>query len=1025
MKLKSILPTLILLTILAATFAVTPVFSLEQRGPEIDKLRFKVIKGAGGGGYSRVPVGELYVDEFDEAFIDWSTVGASPYLDAVDSPTNYIEGTEYSSLIGFFSFEDTTLGADEFDSGTIEAYAMSEDPEIDGDIYLFAGPYSWVWAGSIEAGSYWSWTVLDLPSYLLDPVLINDMKMVIHYWTPEGTSRGTMTVDAVKLVLSQKGDWVPSPPVLALQNCEVDVVTELIRPENIEKLDEECYTITATPGFHICHIGFNIRPDQSYRRPEITYWPLADVNFRHALVHGYDQLRITATIYGFTVTPVRSLVPPAQGGWYNPSVPEHSFNPGDPFLSPPGEDSTCGILMAAGYTFVDRGTIGVVDEADYWNCPDGSPLPRMVIWTPPLEAAPTSYQHGAEFIADLATVGLKATTENGKHGLINESADPYYYQGKVFEEADFDGYMLCWKLGRFPTHLYDMTHSSQDCLLHPWGGNAPGINDPELDALTETVRFSLDHDAKLAAAHEAQSRLFDPSYPLSAFAYMNLYSRNIFNVFKPGLGGVIDSPGYGSDNMWTFLNLHWQPHPNERIEDGKSTVIWCLNEEPESLNPLYAHTVYAWEILDRVCDPLMSINPYTHEDLAWLAESWTIELFTGTVTLDSENRYLGLPAGTTVQIIGGMKVTFNLNDNVEWQDGNLYTPQDAEFNLEFLRNNQIPRYASIWKHIVDVQVTGATTFTVYTGVTSQWLLYDFADTAALLPPPVWIPLDGQPLATILSYDPSTDTAPKPGVGPKFGTEACPTCLYGTGPFVFQFYDPVCMYAEMLANRQYFKTTAEIQDQLVEMFWACGDVNRDGVVDQIDKDRYEAAYGCIIGDPCYDPDCDLNSDGIIDVRDGARISFFFGKTREVRKAVCFTSVYVDIKPASWPNPLELKNKGVLPVAICGTEEFDVTTINPETIRLTREGLETEIGVAPIRWSYEDIATPYTGEPCGGHDFNGDGYLDLVLKFKTQEVITKLELDAFMDQTIPLIISGYLKEEYGTTPIRGQDCVRIQE
>jgi hypothetical protein len=45
------------------------------------------------------------------------------------------------------------------------------------------------------------------------------------------------------------------------------------------------------------------------------------------------------------------------------------------------------------------------------------------------------------------------------------------------------------------------------------------------------------------------------------------------------------------------------------------------------------------------------------------------------------------------------------------------------------------------------------------------------------------------------------------------------------------------------------------------------------------------------------------------------------------------VFVDIKPASWPNPFQLKSKGVLPVAICGTEDFDVTTIDPETIRLT--------------------------------------------------------------------------------------------
>ena len=135
------------------------------------------------------------------------------------------------------------------------------------------------------------------------------------------------------------------------------------------------------------------------------------------------------------------------------------------------------------------------------------------------------------------------------------------------------------------------------------------------------------------------------------------------------------------------------------------------------------------------------------------------------------------------------------------------------------------------------------------------------------------------------------------------------------------------------------------------------------------------------------------------------------------------VYVDVKPASWPNPLQLKDKGVLPVAVLGTEEFDVTTIDPETIMLTLEGVAE--GVSPLRWSLEDVATPYIGEPCGGHDLEGDGYLDLSLKFKAEEVIETLGLDAFSDgDVVILILTGNLKEEHGGTPIQGQDCIVIQ-
>jgi len=133
----------------------------------------------------------------------------------------------------------------------------------------------------------------------------------------------------------------------------------------------------------------------------------------------------------------------------------------------------------------------------------------------------------------------------------------------------------------------------------------------------------------------------------------------------------------------------------------------------------------------------------------------------------------------------------------------------------------------------------------------------------------------------------------------------------------------------------------------------------------------------------------------------------------------TLVYVDIKPGSWPNPIKTASKGVFAVAICGTEDFDVMLIDPATIMITMEGLT--VGVSPIRWTYEDVATPYIGPPGGGHALGGDGYLDLVLHFDTQEVVNTLGLSAYVGQTVPLVITGYLYVCF--TPIKGQDYVWI--
>jgi len=129
--------------------------------------------------------------------------------------------------------------------------------------------------------------------------------------------------------------------------------------------------------------------------------------------------------------------------------------------------------------------------------------------------------------------------------------------------------------------------------------------------------------------------------------------------------------------------------------------------------------------------------------------------------------------------------------------------------------------------------------------------------------------------------------------------------------------------------------------------------------------------------------------------------------------------LDIKPGSCPNPLNPKGRGVMPVAILGTVSFDVEmNIDPATIRLTREGASES--VSPILWSYEDVAAPYPGEPCGCWKNKGDDIMDLTLKFDTRELIEKLGLESMSGETIPLIIKGSL---YNRTSFRVQDCIKI--
>jgi hypothetical protein len=121
-----------------------------------------------------------------------------------------------------------------------------------------------------------------------------------------------------------------------------------------------------------------------------------------------------------------------------------------------------------------------------------------------------------------------------------------------------------------------------------------------------------------------------------------------------------------------------------------------------------------------------------------------------------------------------------------------------------------------------------------------------------------------------------------------------------------------------------------------------------------------------------------------------------------------TVAVDIKPMSWPNPLNVRDKGLLPVAILGTEDFDVTQIDPATILLE--------GVSPLRWALQDVGTE--GDPLLGPD----GFIDLTLKFDAQAMVAVLGPVNDGDVVV-LHLTGNLKEEFGGTPIEGEDVVVI--
>ena len=104
------------------------------------------------------------------------------------------------------------------------------------------------------------------------------------------------------------------------------------------------------------------------------------------------------------------------------------------------------------------------------------------------------------------------------------------------------------------------------------------------------------------------------------------------------------------------------------------------------------------------------------------------------------------------------------------------------------------------------------------------------------------------------------------------------------------------------------------------------------------------------------------------------------------------VEIDIKPGSDLNSINLKSKGVVPVAVLTTDDFDASSIDPTTVKFA--------GAEPVRWTLCDV--------------DGDGDDDRLFHFKTQYLV---ELD---ENSTKATLTGTI---FGGEDIELTDEVRI--
>ena len=115
------------------------------------------------------------------------------------------------------------------------------------------------------------------------------------------------------------------------------------------------------------------------------------------------------------------------------------------------------------------------------------------------------------------------------------------------------------------------------------------------------------------------------------------------------------------------------------------------------------------------------------------------------------------------------------------------------------------------------------------------------------------------------------------------------------------------------------------------------------------------------------------------------------------------VAIDIKPGSDPNVVNLDSKGVVPVAILGSENFHASCVDSATVSLGSSQVAVRGKSDKKLASLEDV--------------NADGFLDLVCHVETENLLPTDIQDGMMELT------GSLLPECDGTPIQGSDYVIV--
>ena len=175
------------------------------------------------------------------------------------------------------------------------------------------------------------------------------------------------------------------------------------------------------------------------------------------------------------------------------------------------------------------------------------------------------------------------------------------------------------------------------------------------------------------------------------------------------------------------------------------TLVYGMSANPDTSNYLMASSVYSALALNLVYDFGVEIDPVTYEIRPWVFTDWELQK----------------------QDADQPEVVFNVRDDLTWNDGEDFTIEDVVFSHDYIIENEVGEFSTVWNNIEKVEKDGGDWDCRMT-LTQPIGTWDSSALGAcpMIPKHIWSNVDD-----FQSYDPMAERENGPvGTGPGLLTK---------------------------------------------------------------------------------------------------------------------------------------------------------------------------------------------------------------------------------------------------------------